>query len=101
VSPQSAGRAYAVVFSLGMLLVMTGTGQASVRVGGASPSTNGQLAQNFRYSGSCPVHLRLAWGVIRTEPTSVKYSFRRNDGGHSSTSTASSPGLQPIHTHPG
>ncbi|MGA9980376.1 MAG: hypothetical protein WBQ08_17280 [Candidatus Sulfotelmatobacter sp.] len=91
-NPQSAGRAYVVVFSLVLLSALTGTGQASVRIGGASLSANGQIAQNFQYAGSCPVNLRFDWGVISTEPTSITYSFRRSDGGHSSTSTASLPG---------
>ena len=91
-NPQSAGRAYAVVLSLGMLIALTGTGQASVRIGGASLSANGQRAQDFQYTGSCPVNLKFDWGVISTEPTSITYSFRRSDGGHSSTSTAGLPG---------
>lgn len=91
-NPQSAGRAYVVVFSLVLLFALTGTGQASVRIGGASLSANGQIAQNFQYAGSCPVNLKFDWGVISTEPTSITYSFRRSDGGHSSTSTASLPG---------
>lgn len=91
-NPQSAGRAYAVVFSRVLLIALTGTGRASVRIGGASLSPNGQIAQNFQYVGYCPVNLKFDWSVISTEPTSITYSFRRSDGGHSSTSTASSPG---------
>lgn len=91
-NPQSAGRAYAVVLSLGMLIALTGAGQASVRIGGSSLSANGQRAQNFQYAGPCPVNLKFDWGVISTEPSSITYSFRRSDGGHSSTSTAGLPG---------
>lgn len=86
-NPQSASRAYAAVLSLAMLIALTGTGRSSV-IGGASLSSNGRLAQNFQYSDSCPVNLKFDWGVISTEPASIAYSFRRNDGGHSSTSTA-------------
>jgi hypothetical protein len=92
VNPQSAGRVYAVVFSVVLLFALTGIGRASVRIGGASLSANGQLAQKFQYAGSRPVNLKFNWGVISTEPTSITYSFRRSDGGHSPASTASLPG---------
>ena len=89
---QSAGGAYAVVLSLAMLIALNGTAQARVRIGGASLSANGQLAQNFQYAGSCPVNLEFDWGVISTEPTTITYSFRRSDGGHASARTADLPG---------
>lgn len=89
---QSAGGAYAVVLSLAMLIALTGTAQARVRIGGASLTANGQLAQNFQYAGSCPVNLKFDWGVISTEPTTITYSFRRSDGGHASARTADLPG---------
>src|SRR5271157_4289165 len=58
----------------------------TVRIGGESLRANGQLAQGFQYTGSCPVNLQFGWGLISTEPTAVNYSFVRNDGGHSSNS---------------
>jgi hypothetical protein len=65
---------------------------AAVRVGGWSLRANGQLAQGFQYSGSCPVALKFAWGVIGTSPTTVEYTFVRSDGGHLTTSlTAALP----------
>ena len=77
--------------SLVALLAMAGSAQAGVRVGGWSLRANGQLARDFQYSGSCPVDLKFGWGVIGTEPTTVAYSFVRNDGGHSPSSTAELP----------
>jgi hypothetical protein len=68
-----------------IVLAVTGTAHSSVRVGGASLSANGQLAQGNQYTGSCPVDLEFHWGVISSTPTTVTYSFVRNDGGHSST----------------
>jgi hypothetical protein len=56
---------------------------ASVRVGGSSLRANGQIAEGYQYSGSCPVDLKFGWGVIATGPTSVTYRFTRSDGGHS------------------
>ncbi|MGB9406505.1 MAG: hypothetical protein WCA89_03150 [Terracidiphilus sp.] len=58
----------------------------SVRVGGSSLRANGQVAQGFQYTGSCPVDLKFGWGLISTGPTVVTYRFVRNDGGHSSNS---------------
>src|ERR1035438_2135065 len=75
-----------------MLVALAGISQASVRIGGASLSANGQRAQNFQYAGPCPVNPKFDWGVISTEPSSIMRSFRRSDGGHSSTSTAGLPG---------
>jgi hypothetical protein len=63
-----------------------GTSGASVRVGGSSLRANGEVAQGFQYTGSCPVALQFGWGVIPTEPTTVTYSYVRSDGGHSRTS---------------
>jgi len=54
----------------------------TVRVGGWSLRANGQLAQGFQYSGSCPVALKFGWGLIATAPTTVQYTFVRSDGGH-------------------
>jgi cytochrome b len=66
---------------------------ASVRIGGASLRANGQLAQGFQYSGSCPVALRFGWGVIGSEPTTITYTFVRSDGGRlNGTRTVDLPG---------
>ncbi len=65
---------------------------ATVRVGGWSLRANGQLAQGFQYTGSCPVSLKFGWGVIATEPTTVSYTFVRSDGGRMNNSlTANLP----------
>ncbi len=58
---------------------------AGVRIGGSSLRANGQVAQNYEYSGPCPVELKFGWGVIASSPSSVTYTFTRSDGGHSST----------------
>jgi hypothetical protein len=74
------------------LFAVAATASASVRVGGSSLRANGQLAQGFEYSGSCPVALKFGWGVIGTEPTTVQYTVVRSDGGHLTTSlTAALP----------
>jgi hypothetical protein len=57
-----------------------------VRVGGSSLRANGQLAQGFQYTGSCPVALKFGWGLIGTGPTAVTYTFARSDGGHQTNS---------------
>jgi len=57
---------------------------ASVRIGGSAFAANGQLARDRQYTGPCPVDLKFDWGVIGTQPTPVRYSFTRSDGGHSS-----------------
>ncbi|MGA3262621.1 MAG: hypothetical protein ABSC47_01090 [Terracidiphilus sp.] len=57
----------------------------TVRVGGYSLRANGQVAQGFKYTGSCPVNLQFGWGLISTGPATVNYSFVRNDGGHSTS----------------
>jgi len=61
-------------------------GYPSVRVGGSSLRANGQIAQGYQYTGSCPVDLKFGWGVIPNAPTSVTYRFSRSDGGHSARS---------------
>ena len=71
-----------VLFCLGYVSLMAQT----VRVGGESLRANGQVAQGFQYTGSCPVNLQFGWGLISTGPTAVTYRFVRNDGGHSSSS---------------
>ena len=58
----------------------------TVRIGGESLRANGQLAQGFQYTGSCPVNLKFGWGVIANQPTVISYTFQRSDGGHSSSS---------------
>jgi hypothetical protein len=82
---------FALILALSVML--TGIALASVRIGGGSLSANGQPLHGFSYSGPCPVELTFHWGVISTEPTSITYSFSRNDGGHSSSAlTANLPG---------
>ena len=70
-----------ILVSLGSFSLMAQT----VRVGGDSLRANGQVAQGFQYTGSCPVSLQFGWGLIGTGPTTVNYRFVRNDGGHSSS----------------
>jgi len=70
-----------ILVSLGSFSLMAQT----VRVGGDSLRANGQVAQGFQYTGSCPVNLQFGWGLISTGPTTVNYRFVRNDGGHSSS----------------
>jgi hypothetical protein len=72
-------------FFLTTVIAIAGTGQAKVRFGGGSLSANGRVTRGFQYAGSCPVHLRFAWGVISTESAKATYSFTRNDGGHSTS----------------
>jgi len=64
---------------------------ATVRIGASTLLANGQLAQGFQHTGSCPVDLEFNWGVLSTAPTTVTYNFLRNDGGH-----ATSPGTAAI-----
>ncbi len=75
------------VFASSVLFVplMSQPAQAGVRIGGSSLRANGQVAQNYEYSGPCPVDLKFGWGVIASSPTAMTYTFSRNDGGHSST----------------
>ncbi len=73
--------------------VLAATSNATVRIGGASLRANGQLAQGFQYTGSCPVALKFSWGVISDEPTTIQYTFVRSDGGHQTNSlSANLPG---------
>jgi hypothetical protein len=78
---------YSLAFLCLLALPALAQDRPSVRVGGWSLRANGQLAQNFQYSGSCPVALKFGWGVISTAPTRLIYRFERSDGGHSSTSS--------------
>lgn len=73
---------FGILLCLGSVSLMAQT----VRVGGESLRANGQVAQGFQYTGSCPVNLHFGWGLIATGPTRVTYNFVRNDGGHSSSS---------------
>ena len=52
----------------------------AVRIGGWALTNNGQIVKNFVYTGSCPVQLQFAWGVLSTAPTEIKYHFERSDG---------------------
>jgi hypothetical protein len=70
------------IFLSGIALVMRAAAPASVRVGGASLRANGQVAQGFQYTGTCPVDLKFGWGLIATEPTTASFSFTRSDGSH-------------------
>ncbi|MGD0295331.1 MAG: hypothetical protein ABSB30_15905 [Terracidiphilus sp.] len=69
---------FGILICLGSVSLMA----QSVRVGGESLRANGQLAQGFRYTGSCPVDLKFGWGLISTRRTEVTYRFDRSDGGH-------------------
>jgi|CZKF01.1.fsa_nt_gi hypothetical protein len=54
--------------------------QATVRIGGWALTNKGNIVQNFVYTGTCPVQLQFAWGVLSTEPTEIRYHFERSDG---------------------
>ncbi|MGD0683134.1 MAG: hypothetical protein ABR990_13915, partial [Terracidiphilus sp.] len=71
-----------ILLCLGSVSLMAQT----VRVGGESLRANGQVAQGFQYTGSCPVALKFGWGLISTGPTEVVYRFDRSDGGHTTHS---------------
>ena len=71
-----------ILFCLGSVSLMAQT----VRVGGYSLRANGQLAQGFQYTGSCPVALKFGWGLISTGRTEVVYTFDRSDGGRQTRS---------------
>jgi len=75
------------VFASSALFVplMSQSAQAGVRIGGSSLRANGQVAQNYEYTGPCPVYLKFGWGVIASSPMAMTYTFSRSDGGHSST----------------
>ena len=74
----------AIVFGMLMFLGSAGLKAQTVRIGGESLRANGQVAQGFQYTGSCPVNLQFGWGLVSTGPTAVNYHFVRSDGGHSS-----------------
>jgi len=57
----------------------------TVRVGGWSLRANGEVAQGFQYTGSCPVALKFGWSLLGTAPTTATYGFTRSDGGRSSS----------------
>jgi hypothetical protein len=70
-----------------------GGASGGVRIGGWSLRANGQPAQGFQYTGSCPVDLKFGWGVISSEPTAVTYSISKSAGGPpTSPQTAELPG---------
>ena len=71
-----------ILLCLGSVSLMAQT----VRVGGSSLRANGQVAQGFQYTGSCPVALKFGWGLISTGPTEVVCRFDRSDGGHTTHS---------------
>jgi hypothetical protein len=78
----SIASVFGILICMGSVSLMAQT----VRIGGESLRANGQLAQGFQYTGSCPVNLKFGWGLISTGPATVNYSFVRNDSGHSSNS---------------
>ena len=69
---------FGILICLGSVSLMA----QSVRVGGWSLRANGNVAQGFHYTGSCPVDLKFGWGLISTGRTEVTYRFYRNNGGH-------------------
>jgi hypothetical protein len=71
---------FGILLCLGSVSLMA----QNVRVGGESLRANGQIAQGFHYTGSCPVDLKFSWGLISDRPADVQYRFDRSDGGHSS-----------------
>ncbi|MGA2572028.1 MAG: hypothetical protein ABSF23_16085 [Terracidiphilus sp.] len=79
----------AVLWFCVLLVAGPARAQSPVRVGGESLRANGQLAQGFQYTGSCPVELQFGWGLISDRPTEIAYTFARSDGGHQSSSTFS------------
>jgi hypothetical protein len=85
-SPDKANHLPRFILALAICFIVTSTASASIRIGGASLRANGQLAQGFQYSGSCPVALKFSWGVISDEPTTIQYTFVRSDGGHQTNS---------------
>ncbi|HTC93820.1 MAG TPA: hypothetical protein VK699_10245 [Terriglobales bacterium] len=76
---------FRIVFLAAIVVAMAASSYASIRIGGWSLRANGEVAQGFQYTGSCPVDLKFGWGVVSTEPTTVTYTFVRSDGGHSSS----------------
>jgi len=80
-----------MILALLIVVAMPGNIQGAVRVGGTALTANGQLAQGFQYTGSCPVNLKFDFGLISTEATTVTYSFTRNDGPSGGSRTANLP----------
>jgi hypothetical protein len=74
---------FASVFGILICLCSVSLLAQNVRVGGWSLRANGNIAQGFHYTGSCPVDLKFSWGLISQRPTGVRYRFDRSDGGHS------------------
>jgi hypothetical protein len=66
--------------------------QAGMRIGGWSLRANGQLAQHFDYNGPCPVALKFGWAVESTDAVEATYTFLRNDGATSPSSSISVAG---------
>ncbi len=80
-----------IFLCLGSVSVIAHAQNATVRIGGWSLRANGQVAQGFQYTGSCPVQLKFGWSLLGTAPTTASYSFVRSDGPHSGTQTISVP----------
>jgi hypothetical protein len=74
---------FAIMFGILICLGSVSLMAQEVRVGGESLRANGQVAQGFQYTGSCPVNLKFGWGLISNRPIEVQYRFDRSDGGHS------------------
>jgi len=72
---------YGFFLLAGMALMMEAAPAPTVRIGGSSLRANGQVAQGFQYTGSCPVALKFGWSLQTTEPAIAYYSFSRSDGG--------------------
>ena len=72
---------FGILICLGSVSLMA----QNVRVGGYSLRANGEVAQGFHYTGSCPVDLKFGWGLISDGPAEVTYRFVRNDGGHTNS----------------
>jgi hypothetical protein len=70
----------AAVLCLCLAIVSQIAHSQTVRIGGWALTNNGQIVKNFVYTGSCPVKLQFAWGVLSTAPTEIKYHFERSDG---------------------
>jgi hypothetical protein len=80
-----------IVLCLGAMSSIAHAQKATVRIGGWSLRANGQVAQGFEYTGSCPVQLKFGWSLLGTAPTTSSYIFVRSDGGHSGAQTISVP----------
>jgi hypothetical protein len=86
-----------VAFVAVCALVFVVTAEAQVRIGGWSLRANGQVVQNFEYSGPCPVNLQFGWGVMSPAPAAVSYTFTRSDGGHSTVTQTVEVGANQSH----